>query len=352
MPPEETTLTEELDQTAEDQAEDSQDQAEAARLKETLNQVDIDALFGAEKPADEGTPPEAEAEIQTPEPVEEVKELSEEETTTKDVTNYYKGTVKVLGKALDVEYEGDDLTPLIQKGLAFDTYEKWDKEREAEARADEREKAKGEVSAQAALHEAAYKDLSYLYATNEDFKAYWDELVAAESGKLPGSAEYAKRKPVETTPKIDPEIEALKRKVEELETAKEAEKVEREKEKVEKVVESIIKGFSKKYPDIDTNAVIDYAVANNFTIEVFGDKALERAYHAMLGEGKLKAPDKARDDGKEVIDQIKASKKIPQIPAGTTSGRVGKVADMDLDDNEFKRKTIGSLPQNPDDLFK
>jgi len=352
MPSEETTLTEELEQTAEVQAEDSQDQAEAARLKDALNQADVDALFGDKAPTVEGTPPEPEAEIQPPEPVEDVEEPSKEETTTKDVPNQFKGAVQVLGKRLDVEYEGDDLTRLVQKGLAFETYEKWDKEREDAARTDEREKVKTEVSEQAALHEAVYKDLSYLYSTNAEFKEYWDDIAKTMRGELPGSLEYAKRKPAEQTPKVDPKVEALERKVQELEAAKEEERAEREREKVDRVVEGIISNFSKQNPGVDTKAILDYAIANHFTIEVFGDKALEKAYHAMIGEGKLKVPEKPRDDGKEVIDQIKASKKIPPIPAGTTTGRVGKVADMDLDDNEFKRKVIGSLPSNPDELFK
>jgi len=354
MPPEETTLQEqEVDQTAEGQPKDSQDQAETARLKEALNQADIEAIFGTEQPrmaeqsTEEEIQPESEAESELPETVIEVEKPSPAETKAGDV-NQFKGSVKVLGKTLDVEYEGDDLARLVQKGLAFETYEKWDDEREVSVRTDEREKIKAERSETASLHEAAYKDLSYLYTTNKDFKEYWDSLISEERGKLPGSAEYIKRKtaePKSVAPQKDPEIETLKREIQEI-------KAKEEEKEVNRTVEGIIDGFAKLHPGVDVQSVFDYALANNFTINVFGNKVLERAYHAMIGEGKLKAPDKTKNDEKEVIDQIKNSKKIPQIPAGNTSGRVGKVADMDLDDSEFKRKSIANLPQNPDDLFK
>jgi len=343
--PEKTTLDTEPGQTPEGQDEDSQNQAEEAALKEALNQTDIDALFEAYEPPVEEKPSETEGEE---EPSDETggdeQELSEEKTTAKDVPYRYAGTIKVLGKSRDVDLEGDELTRVIQKGYTFDEYEKWGKDAEAEARADERQKTKAEMDEHAVLHKAVFDDFMYLLRTNSDFKEIWDE---AKKDYLPSREQLGRMADKKPESKKDPEYEKLRREFEEV-------KQRQEEEALERMVEKLINDFSKANPDVDVKAVMDYAVENGFKFDVFGKYVLQKAYYAMLGEGKIKPPKPkaGNDKGDDVVVQIKHSKKIPPIPAGSSGVKSGKVSYIDMEDKDFKREMVSKIPSDPDELFK
>lgn len=302
---------------------------EVDELFESFTVEDANQLFGddlsslPDKPSEEGGESEEDAEPKTAE------EEPTEQTPPEGPFSRFEGLVTVNGVTSHKEIEGDELTAIVQKGLAYDELQ----DRHSRVKEELGTEIRNEQIQANKAARGIYDDVQWLLANDPNFKDYFPKVIDYHRSRLPsrtkdyGGGEDAK-----------PETEESKRLA-----AIEEELASQKMEKAVSFAKAEIAKISKEL-NISGEKLVEYAAKNGYKLTTHGKDFLRQAAYAMIGEGKATA--KPEDEAKKVAENVNRNPKVAPIPAGEQGSGLKDIPDLELDDDAFRDKMLRQMDED------